>query len=99
VGYGTSLGTSTITSLGPGYGTAVNVPKVLSGRLPRDGQADEAAVNFTVAQAAHLTVGDNLALDLDGVFATKAPPSVRVVVRVVGIRAPWSRSLTRYSWR
>src|SRR5438094_946576 len=42
---------------GPGYGTLVNVPKVLQGRLPRPASVDEAAVVFTLAKRRHLHVG------------------------------------------
>jgi len=57
--------------------------KLLAGRLPRPGRADEADVSFTGAQRHHLAVGDWIRLALS---ARNGPP-VTVRLHVVGIDA------------
>ncbi|HEX6855586.1 MAG TPA: FtsX-like permease family protein [Streptosporangiaceae bacterium] len=57
--------------------------KLLAGRLPRPGRADEADVSFTGAQRHHLAVGDWIRLAL----STQDGPPVTVRLHVVGIDA------------
>lgn len=57
--------------------------KLLAGRLPRPGRADEVNVSFTGAQRHHLKVGDWIRLTLS---VTDGPP-VTVRLHVVGIDA------------
>ena len=73
--------------LAGGYGTAVNVPRLLSGRLPRPGETDTAAVAYTFSQSAHVHVGDRLRVNFLGPrpVAGGPEPLVPVDLRVVGI--------------
>jgi len=57
--------------------------KLLAGRLPRPGRADEADISFTTAQRHQLAVGDWMRLTLR---ALQGPP-VMVRLHVVGIDA------------
>jgi len=57
--------------------------KLLAGRLPRPGRADEADVSFTGAERHHLKVGDWIQLAL----SARLGPPVTVRLHVVGIDA------------
>ena len=57
--------------------------KLLAGRLPRPGRADEADVSFTGAERHHLQVGDWIQLAL----SARLGPPVTVRLHVVGIDA------------
>jgi len=59
--------------------------KILAGRLPDPGRADEADISFTLAQAHHLQVGDVLRVDV--LTAGAEPGPVPFTFRVVGIDA------------
>jgi hypothetical protein len=69
-----------------GYWRSVNVPKMLSGRLPRSDRADEVAITYTLARRRHLSVGSRLVVRLFGSGAT-AVTVLPVEFRVVGIEA------------
>jgi hypothetical protein len=66
------------------YGRVVNVPKVLSGRLPRSDRPDETALSFEFAHSQHLHIGDRLTVPLASSASTAFDP---VTLRVVGIEA------------
>ncbi len=86
VASGFDASTGIVVVLGNGYGRRVNVPRVLSGRLPRPDEPDAAAVTYTYAQSAHLHVGDRLAVNLLGPPPPGGrQPVVPVELRVVGI--------------
>lgn len=74
-------------SPGAAYGQTVNVPKLLSGRLPRPDQANEVAVTYTFARDNHLAVGSSLDVRFLGSppMPGGAPSVLPVTVRVVGI--------------
>jgi len=57
--------------------------KLLAGRLPDPGRADEADVSFTVAQSEHVTVGQTMSVLLLGARGQSVP----FVFHVVGIDA------------
>ena len=83
-GYNTPS-TVALLSLDGRYGSVVNSPKVLVGRLPRRGDPTEAAVNFTYANTDHLRVGQSISEVFVGYRATGR--RLRVTLRVVGITA------------
>jgi hypothetical protein len=67
-----------------GYWRSVNVPKLLSGRLPRSDRVDEVAITYSLARSRHLSVGSRVVLRLFGSGAT-ALTILPVEFRVVGI--------------
>jgi hypothetical protein len=68
------------------YGTTINVPKLLSGRLPRPDRPDEVALTSTFARTEHLSVGSHLAVRFFGpASATGQPSLVAATFRVVGV--------------
>ncbi|GAC1604907.1 MAG: hypothetical protein NVS3B21_34320 [Acidimicrobiales bacterium] len=68
------------------YWRSVNVPKILSGRLPRSDRADEVAITYTFARHRHLSVGSRLVVRFRGSGAT-GQTILPVQFRVVGIEA------------
>jgi ABC-type antimicrobial peptide transport system permease subunit len=66
----------------PPYGTELDIPKVLSGRMPRPDAPDEAAVAFTLAKQRGLHVGSSLTIPL----GSSEQPITRTL-KVVGIEA------------
>src|SRR5436189_260306 len=67
------------------YGTIIDRPKVLEGRMPRPESLDEMAVGFVYAKQHHLRVGGRLTLG----FLPSNPyaPPIDVALRIVGIEA------------
>jgi len=84
---GFNTDTGIVAVLAGGNGTAVNIPRLLSGRLPRTGEADTAAVTYTFAQSAHVHVGDRLRVNFLGPRPAVGglQPLVPIDLRVVGI--------------
>jgi hypothetical protein len=68
------------------YGHTVNVPKVLSGRLPHSDRPDEVAVTYTFARRQHLSVGSRFLVHLFGapLPGTDALSVLPVEFRVTG---------------
>jgi hypothetical protein len=69
------------------YGTAENVPKILSGQLPRSDRPGEVALTYTFANARHLSVGSRLVVRFFGPppVPGRPPQTLPVSMRVVGI--------------
>ncbi len=83
-----------LANLSGGYGTRFNRFKLLSGRLPDPGRADEAVIGVTLALSHHLRVGSLLHVAMaalpsrsDGETADAAPTPLPVTLRVVGVEA------------
>jgi ABC-type lipoprotein release transport system permease subunit len=66
------------------FGTRIDRPKLLAGRMPAPTSLDEAAVVFTLAEKEHLRVGSRLTVHLSPPSGSKVVP---VTLRVVGIEA------------
>jgi hypothetical protein len=81
-------GDGSIGSADPRFGTSFNRPKVLEGRLPAPGRADEAAAPFMLAKAWKLQVGSRITIPF--IKAGSDPEHVQtlpVEFRIVGIEA------------
>jgi hypothetical protein len=77
-----------VTSADPRFLTSFNVPKVLSGRLPRADRPEEVALNFVTAESLHLRVGSRIRWTfLDANSEPRNPVLVPVTFTVVGIEA------------
>jgi FtsX-like permease family len=84
-GFNTDTGIAVI--LADGYGQVVNVPKLLSGRLPRPDEPDAAAVTYTFARSTHVHVGEHLRVNFLGQRPVTGglQPLVPITLRIVGI--------------
>lgn len=84
-GYQTLDGTTVGGPLGSGYEHTVSVPRLVEGRLPLG--AGEAAVDWTIAQAHHLQVGDvyRVSVVSDAPSPSGKTLSVPLALHVVGI--------------
>jgi ABC-type antimicrobial peptide transport system permease subunit len=67
------------------YGTLIDRPKVLEGRMPAADSLDEVAVSFTLAKNQHLRVGSPMTLPLAAGGFDSPPKPFEVTLRVVGI--------------
>jgi ABC-type lipoprotein release transport system permease subunit len=77
-----------VTSADPRFLTSFNIPKVLSGRLPKPDHPHEVALNFAMAQSNHLRVGSRIRWTfLDANSEPSNPVLVPVDFTVVGIEA------------
>ena len=86
-GYQATDGTTVGAPVGPGYGRAVSVPRLIEGRLPHG--SDEAAVDWTIAQAHDLHVGNVYRINLvsDASSDPADTTTVTVALHVVGVAA------------
>ena len=86
-GYQATDGTTVGAPVSPGYGRAVSVPRLIEGRLPHG--SDEAAVDWTIAQAHDLHVGNVYRINLvsDASSDPADTTTVTVALHVVGVAA------------
>jgi hypothetical protein len=84
-GYTTVDGTMVGGPLGPGFEHTVSVPRLIAGRLPRG--PGEVSVDWTIAQAHHLHVGDiyRVGVVADNASPNGPPTTLHLALRVVGI--------------